>query len=162
MKKEVSSAISSLQNAIAATDEASELKKLQRKFEKLTQTAKAKLSDIEEAAKKKGFEYEGKGAIECSCGNTVDPEGDYAFECTFCDSIKCSDCSSGCDICGEAQCDICSSYCDLCEKSYCQECSFECDQCCNQRCSDCVKSVGYAQHEVCTLCADDILCPSRY
>lgn len=159
-KTEVSSAVATFENAIAAANKTCELEELQKELVKLTETVNSKIAGAKQVAKEKGLKYGGEDAVKCPCGNTVDPEGNYTVHCNSCDTVKCSDCSNECHICGESQCTKCLSNCDSCEKEYCKMCSFGCQQCGVDFCSECSKAVGYGGDAVCTGCADEILCPT--
>ena len=86
----------------------------------------------------KQLTYEGKGKVECGCGNTFKSKGENAEICNVCDEEKCIQCLDRCEACGKRYCDDedCSKPCYNCYvefsctkclvdkkgKLYCQEC----------------------------------------
>eukprot|EP00579_Thalassiosira_antarctica_P007789 CAMPEP_0201894268 /NCGR_PEP_ID=MMETSP0902-20130614/40386_1 /ASSEMBLY_ACC=CAM_ASM_000551 /TAXON_ID=420261 /ORGANISM="Thalassiosira antarctica, Strain CCMP982" /LENGTH=173 /DNA_ID=CAMNT_0048426281 /DNA_START=274 /DNA_END=792 /DNA_ORIENTATION=+ len=108
-KTATSEAARTIEKAIESTNDLLECERIQHKLKQLLKKADAKLADIEEAAKENGLEYEGEDAVECDCGNKVDPDGEYAVVCVRCEAndgekkgeIICVECSTKCHICEE-------------------------------------------------------------
>ena len=132
-------------------------KKAVAMLESLLGQAKSRVSRLERERKKHGFAYGGDDAVKCDCGNTLDPEGDYAITCE-CSVVSCTECCKPCPNCEAEVCKKCGTKCTHCEEMFCGSCLEECCQCHEKLCGrdgDCETiTVGYGGESSCKYCLE--------
>ena len=155
-KTATSAAAETFEKAIDSVKDAHQCGRIRIKLMQLLEKANAKVAELKDADKQNGLKYEGEDSVECKCGGTIDPDGEYAGACGRCQDNKgkvtsCIECLTKCDICEETCCEDCVKECGCCDKTYCHECSEECERCHDEICNECTMSYGYHDGSVCNL-----------
>ena len=134
-------------------------KRIECKLNALLARARESIEDTEAEDRVEGLAYDGEDAVECSCGNAFDPDGEYGSNCILCESEEkeveiCIECAYTCANCEEAWlCEECVGTCASCEELCCKECLKECEQCSEKSCEGCFVPVGDDEDDqVCKNC----------